>query len=412
MGNSNSRSRLTRSFEQFDPVAPLSTPAPDALHHAILPPLGRPSSKSLLKVVPSPDSDDAIKRPVNQLAQHDLGDELESRAPSTDSANNSSGSSSTGISITTTAMAGAAASFDFSMTEGQTRRTLMAECEFECSQILPFLFVGGVEIAKSWQTLQQHDITYVINCSASVVESHFAGREEMRYLSLSMVDGRQDDIGWFFCEVCKFIESARCAGARALLHCEKGISRSCSFAIAYRMWSAQAKWKDAFDFVKAHRTVCSPNTAFTCNLMEIGDLMHAKSRGSDLLLRLAVHLPHDPDRLVLKTCRHADSRKLLPPSSTRLDPRGVFVIRPRYAVEEGGPGAVIAVRGAGKEGKQVELMEEPEVRVVAPLQIEDIDDKGNGDAYIDGIDTEEKEHTTDESIYIWHGRGVSPKVGR
>lgn len=53
-----------------------------------------------------------------------------------------------------------------------------------------------------------------------------------------MLDGRQDDISWFMCEIIRFIEVGRHGKYKTLLHCEKGISRSCSFAIAYLMWAS------------------------------------------------------------------------------------------------------------------------------------------------------------------------------
>lgn len=53
-----------------------------------------------------------------------------------------------------------------------------------------------------------------------------------------MLDGRQDDISWFLCEIIRFIEVGRHGRHKTLLHCEKGISRSCSYAIAYLMWAS------------------------------------------------------------------------------------------------------------------------------------------------------------------------------
>ena len=52
-----------------------------------------------------------------------------------------------------------------------------------------------------------------------------------------MMDGRDDDISWFLCEAIHFITKARSVTGKVLINCEKGISRSCSFAIAYCMWS-------------------------------------------------------------------------------------------------------------------------------------------------------------------------------
>lgn len=133
--------------------------------------------------------------------------------------------------------------FNFRLTEGQSRRGLMADCESECSPIFDFLFVGGAQIARSWKTLEANRITRIINCSAAVVDNHFLNDPNMKYLSLNMVDGRQDDISWFLGDVLQFIMSGKKAGENILIHCERGVSRSCSFAIAYHIWTTGSQNK-------------------------------------------------------------------------------------------------------------------------------------------------------------------------
>jgi Dual specificity phosphatase, catalytic domain len=126
--------------------------------------------------------------------------------------------------------------FNFFLTEGQSRRGLLIDCNLDCSEIFDYLFVGGAEVARSRETLLEKGITRIINCSASIIDNFFVGESEMKYLSLNMVDGRQDDISWFLGDVFHFILSGKAAGEKVLLHCERGVSRSCSFAIAYHMW--------------------------------------------------------------------------------------------------------------------------------------------------------------------------------
>ncbi len=128
--------------------------------------------------------------------------------------------------------------FDFKQTESQLRRKGMADCEFECSQITNYLYVGGYHVAGNLDILKANGITRIVNCASAVVENHFAHEPDMTYLSINMVDGRQDDIFWFLCDIIQFILKGRSLGEKILIHCEKGVSRSCSFAIAYRMWSA------------------------------------------------------------------------------------------------------------------------------------------------------------------------------
>eukprot|EP01034_Spumella_vulgaris_P021882 gene21882-27958_t len=66
------------------------------------------------------------------------------------------------------------------------------------------------------------------------------------------------------------------------------------------MWSAGEKWKTAFEYVKLRRAVCAPNTAFTCNLIEIGEILANEVVTHNMLFRAAFHLPHDPLTAVLK----------------------------------------------------------------------------------------------------------------
>ncbi|KAJ1435613.1 protein-tyrosine phosphatase-like protein, partial [Ochromonadaceae sp. CCMP2298] len=222
-------------------------------------------------------------------------------------------------------------------TEGQQRRERMADCEFECSEIYSYLFVGGYYVAGNRALLLEMGITHIVNCSASVVENAFSEDPTLRYLSLSMVDGRQDDICWFLPEVVQFIMRARSVNGKILIHCEKGISRSCSYAIAYRIWATGDSWKTCFNFVKKRRKVCAPNTAFTCNLIELGELIGSggDSAMANLLFRCAYHLPHDPTTATLKLCRTAETRKIITPSTSMLDPLGVFVLR-MVPTHEGG----------------------------------------------------------------------------
>jgi hypothetical protein len=132
---------------------------------------------------------------------------------------------------------GAKKSSKYIMTEGQKRRDLMADSEFHCSPILEHLFIGGSKVATCWEILAENGITRVVNCSGAVVECCFINRANMQYKVLNMVDGREDDICWFVCEVIKFIHAGICNGENVLVHCEKGISRSCSFVTAYIMWN-------------------------------------------------------------------------------------------------------------------------------------------------------------------------------
>lgn len=226
MGNNQSEGQLDSENSEFQAVVPFQKNNSDQrkLKRSVVNKV-RPSGESLDGNNASPEAGGKPTRPrLDRIPSAKDADLMESHLESGD------------YQLPTVVESSGGQEIDFRFTEGYSRRNLMADCEFVCSEIMEYLFVGGSKIATSWEALSANKITRVINCSASVVDNCFIDKPNMKYLTLNMVDGRQDDISWFMCEVFQFIFSGRLAGERTLLHCEKGISRSCSFAIAYRMW--------------------------------------------------------------------------------------------------------------------------------------------------------------------------------
>ena len=62
------------------------------------------------------------------------------------------------------------------------------------------------------------------------------------------------------------IDRTLAAGGRVLVHCQQGRSRSGSVVIAYVMRTQRLAFEQAFEFVKARRSVCSPNPGFRLQL--------------------------------------------------------------------------------------------------------------------------------------------------
>jgi hypothetical protein len=92
--------------------------------------------------------------------------------------------------------------------------------------------------------------------------------------------------------------------------------------------SLEYSWKASLEYVINCRAACAPNTSFTCNLIEIDDLLNGDSHNIPVFYRLASHRSGDVDTPVLKLIRSPDTRKVLLPRSSLLSSHGVYVIRP------------------------------------------------------------------------------------
>ena len=171
--------------------------------------------------------------------------------------------------------------------------------------------------------MQQYHITHIVNCCSEIEPNHFPS--DFTYLSLALRDGPTENIADFFLRVIDFIQTAKKAKGKTLVHCKKGISRSCTLAIAYIMWSHQVPFQNAFDMVNDRRGVCNPNSGFICQLLEfeacIMNLGAAKA-----MYCVERHSEHEAT-VVLKPCFIPSTRKWAPFSGDYLDSTKCFVVQ-------------------------------------------------------------------------------------
>ncbi|XP_063233841.1 dual specificity protein phosphatase 10-like [Bacillus rossius redtenbacheri] len=150
----------------------------------------------------------------------------------------------------------------------QSPRDIDAE---PASRVLPFLYLGNARDAADLGCLRARGVTRVLN-----VTSHLPGYHEHRgisYKQLPASDSGQQNLKQYFEEAFAFIEEARQTGASVLVHCQAGVSRSATIAIAYIMKHKRLSVGDAYRLVKSARPIISPNLNFMGQLVELEQVL-------------------------------------------------------------------------------------------------------------------------------------------
>jgi protein-tyrosine phosphatase len=124
------------------------------------------------------------------------------------------------------------------------------------------LYVGGELPAGNLELLQSLGIETVINMSPASVPSSFPN--EFQYIAYDVYDTASEDIASLIPSVLRVIHE----GGKVYLHCQQGVSRSISMAVAYVMWKDGLSCDAALAYVKARRSIASPNSGFLTRLYE------------------------------------------------------------------------------------------------------------------------------------------------
>ena len=117
-----------------------------------------------------------------------------------------------------------------------------------CSEVLPYLFVAGVDVAHDLEALQRNGITHIVNVAGLTATNAFP--DKLTYLTFNLYDSRDEYLAWFVYEVIDYIHKARQGGGKVLVHCIQGVSRSIAFVIAYLMWATPCDYATAFAQVR------------------------------------------------------------------------------------------------------------------------------------------------------------------
>lgn len=135
----------------------------------------------------------------------------------------------------------------------------------ELNWIHHFLAVGSERHAQDISLLKSEGVTHILNLTNNPVLPE--AQREFNTLHLEMRDTLSENLLSHLQQALEFIQAARTARGRILVHCFAGISRSVSVSVAYFMWADHLSLEASMRLVREHRECASPNLNFIGQLM-------------------------------------------------------------------------------------------------------------------------------------------------
>ncbi|GMI23975.1 hypothetical protein TeGR_g2606, partial [Tetraparma gracilis] len=98
--------------------------------------------------------------------------------------------------------------------EGQLKKEKLKAASNECTEITPYMFVSGEDVAKDREALRTNGVTHIVNASNINLPNYFESDPSLDYLSLKLFDDKSQEISWFFLQVVAYIDACRRAGGK------------------------------------------------------------------------------------------------------------------------------------------------------------------------------------------------------
>ncbi|XP_067344893.1 dual specificity protein phosphatase 13A-like [Channa argus] len=137
-------------------------------------------------------------------------------------------------------------------------------------EVWPNLFIGDMSVANDRYSLWKLGITHVLNAAHGKMHcqgSHDFYGSTVDYYGVPADDSLSFDLSRYFFPSAEYIQNALdTAGARVLVHCAVGVSRSASLVLAYLMIHHHYTLLEAISKVKEHRWIF-PNKGFLKQLL-------------------------------------------------------------------------------------------------------------------------------------------------
>ena len=138
------------------------------------------------------------------------------------------------------------------------------------SEILPGLWLGGLDLIYDYEFLQENGITHVLSVIKEDILTPAMVRAHVTHMRVAIHDCDDEPIADYFLPCIEFIQEALGSGGKVYVHCLMGISRSPSIVAAYLMSARCMRVEEALAFIIARRPIVDPNDGFRAALAAFG----------------------------------------------------------------------------------------------------------------------------------------------
>eukprot|EP01126_Amoeba_proteus_P033103 TRINITY_DN323_c0_g3_i2.p1 TRINITY_DN323_c0_g3~~TRINITY_DN323_c0_g3_i2.p1 ORF type:complete len:157 (+),score=19.61 TRINITY_DN323_c0_g3_i2:171-641(+) len=107
------------------------------------------------------------------------------------------------------------------------------------------MWLGNKITAANLDLLEQLGITHIV----CILQEPYNPHINRRYFNVIIEDDRTSDILVYFQSTCDFIQEAHEAGGKVFVHCNEGVSRSVTIAVAWLMKTQRFSLKEAFQYI-------------------------------------------------------------------------------------------------------------------------------------------------------------------
>ena len=141
-----------------------------------------------------------------------------------------------------------------------------SESDWDANPITEYIYLGSedADIAPK-QELDSRGISHILVCGFGLQSPH---TDHYVYLKLNIVDLPIQPLTDQIPNCVKFIESARSAGGKVLVHCARGVSRSAAVMCGCLMTMEGISFQEAYHRVRSKRPCVSINSGFKEQLLE------------------------------------------------------------------------------------------------------------------------------------------------